>query len=127
MTLSKRNVRCVDNTIHYDTDLETHWWRTIDFVIRVGQAGIVLNTEKFYFARRIVDFAGFRVSDETTEPLPKYMDAIRDFPTPISTTDIRRWFHLENQVANYVNWHHANHFLAQGADSNGHQNLKEPS
>ena len=23
-------------------------------------------------------------------------------------------------------WHHSNHFSAQGADSNGHQNLKEP-
>ena len=24
-------------------------------------------------------------------------------------------------------WHHSNHFSAQGANSNGHQNLKEPS
>ena len=47
MTLSERNVRCVDNTIHYDTDLHTHWWRTIDFVIRVGQAGIVLNADNY--------------------------------------------------------------------------------
>ena len=92
----------MDDTIHYDTDLQTHWWRTTDFLIRVGQAGIVLNAEKFHFARRIVDFAGFRISDETIEPLPKYMDAIRDFPTPTSTTDIRSWFSLVNQVANYA-------------------------
>ena len=80
----ERKERCVDDTIHYDTDLQTHWWRTIDFLIRVGQAGtgIVLKAEKFHFARRIVDFAGFRISDETIESLPKYMDAIRDFPTP---------------------------------------------
>ena len=71
-------------------------------LIRVGQAGIVLNAEKFHFARRIVDFAGFRISDETIEPLPKYMDAIRDFPTPTSTTDVRSWFGLVNQVANYA-------------------------
>ena len=92
----------MDDTIHYDTDLQTHWWRTIDFLIRVDQAGIVLNAEKFHFARRIVDFAGFRISDETIEPLPKYMDAIRDFTTPTSTTDIRSWFGLVNQVANYA-------------------------
>ena len=98
----ERNKRCVDDTIHYDSDLQTHWWRTIDFLIRVGQAGIVLNAEKFHFARRIVDFAGFRISDETIETLPKYMDAIRDFPTPTSTTDIRSWFGLVNQVANCV-------------------------
>ena len=98
----ERKERCVDDTIHYDTDLQTHWWRTIDFLIRAGQAGIILNAEKFHFAQRIVDFAGFRISDETIEPLPKYMDAIRDFPTPTSTTDIRSWFGLVNQVANYA-------------------------
>ena len=30
------------------------------------------------------------------------MDAIRDFPTPTSTTDIRSWFGLVNQVAIYA-------------------------
>ena len=86
----------MDYTIHYVTDLQ----RTIDFLIRVGQAGIVLNADKFHFARRIVDFAAFRISDETIQPFPKNMDAIRDFPTPTSTTDIRSWFGLVNQVVN---------------------------
>ena len=98
----ERKERCVDDTIHYDTDLEQHWWRTIDFLTCLGQAGIVLNPEKFQFAQKTVDFAGFRVSDLTIEPLPKYLDAIRDFPTPSSTTDIRSWFGLVNQVANYA-------------------------
>ena len=30
------------------------------------------------------------------------VDAIRDFPSPISTTDIRSWFGLVNQVTNYA-------------------------
>lgn len=94
--------RCVDDTIHYDTDLEMHWWRTIQFLIRVGQSGIVLNPDKFRFARKTVDFAGFRISDTTIEPLPKYLDAIRDFPTPTCLTDIRSWFGLVNQVSNYA-------------------------
>ena len=98
----ERKERCVDDTIHYDSDLEQHWWRTIDFLTRVGQAGIVLNPDKFQFAERSVDFAGFRVSDSTIELLPKYLDAIRDFPSPTSTTDIRSWFGLVNQVANYA-------------------------
>jgi hypothetical protein len=98
----ERKERCIDDTIHHDTHLETHWWRTIDFLTQVGQAGIVLNPDKFQFAERTVDFAGFRVSDTTIEPLPKYLDAIRDFPTPTSTTDIRSWFGLVNQVSNYA-------------------------
>ena len=95
----ERKERCVDDTIHYDSDLEQHRWRTIDFLIRVGQAGIVLNPDKFQFAKRSIDFAGFGVSDSTIEPLPKYLDAITDFPSPTSTTDIRSWFGLVNQVA----------------------------
>ena len=97
----ERKERCVDDTIHYDSNLEDHWWRTIDFLTRVGQAGIVLNPDKFQFAEQTVDFAGFRISSSSIEPLPKYIDAIRDFPTPTSTTDVRSWFGLVNQVANY--------------------------
>ena len=97
-----RKERCVDDTIHYDSDLEEHWWRTIDLLTRLGQAGVVLNPDKFQFASKCVDFAGFRISDSTIEPLPKYLDAIRDFPSPTSTTDIRSWFGLVNQVANYA-------------------------
>ena len=32
----------------------------------------------------------------------KYLDAIRDFPAPKNITDIRSWFGLVNQVANYA-------------------------
>ena len=94
--------RCADDTVHYDEDLEEHWWRTIDFLTCVGQAGIVLNPDKFLFADKTVDFAGFRVSETTIEPLSKYIDAIKDLPTPVSTPDIRSWFGLVNQVTNYA-------------------------
>ena len=97
--------RCVDDTIHHDTNLEQHWRRTINLLTRVSQAGIVLNPHKFQLMGGSVDFAGFRVSDSSTEPLPKYLDAIREFPYPTSTTDIRSWFSLVNQVANYAQLH----------------------
>ena len=98
----KRKERCVDDTIHYDADLEEHWWRTIDLLSLLGRSGIVLNVDKFQFSQREVDFAGFRISKERIEPLPKFLDAISHFPTPTSTTNIRSWFGLVNQVANYA-------------------------
>ena len=97
----QRKERVVDDVCHHDTDLEEHWWRTIDYLILMGQSGVILNPDKFRFARRTVDFAGFRVSETSVEPLPKYLDAIRDFPTPTSVTDIRSWFGLVNQVSHY--------------------------
>ena len=98
----ERKERIVDDTLHYDTDLEDHWWRTIDLLSTLGKSGIVLNPKKFQFAQRNVQFAGFHIGEDTIDPLPKYFDAIRNFPTPTSTTDIRSWFRLVNQVTNYA-------------------------
>ena len=61
----------------------------------VGQAGVVLNPKKFQFASR-------DIADERIDPLPKFYSVIDNFPTPTSTTDIRSWFGLVNQVAIYA-------------------------
>ena len=72
-------------------------------VSRAGwRKGIVLNPDKFQFSQREVDFDGFRIKESEIEPLPKHLDAIRNFPTPSSITDIRSWFGLVNQVSHYA-------------------------
>jgi len=90
----ERKERVVDDTLYYDFDFFHHWWRTIDFLATTRKSGIVLNPSKFQFAERIVDFAGFRRID----PLSKYFNAIRNFPTPSSTTDIKNWFGLSTSL-----------------------------
>ena len=97
----ERKTKCVDDTALWDDDLEEHWWRMIDFLELAGKNGIVLNHEKFQFAQREIDFAGFRVTDTSIKPLDKYLRAIVDFPTPSKTTDIRAWFGLVNHVSHY--------------------------
>ena len=67
----------------------------------LGNAGVIINPTKFQFCEKTIDFAGFRISDSEIEPLPKYLDAIRHFPTPKNISDIRSWFGLVNQVSNY--------------------------
>ena len=98
----ERMERCIDDTLLHDTDLEMHWWRAMEFIQLCGKSGIVLNAEKLQFAEESVDFAGFRIADDSVEPLPKYLDAIRLFPTPANITDVRSWFGLVNQVAHYA-------------------------
>ena len=93
-----RKERFTDDTLFYDTDITSHWWCTIDLLITLRKGGVVLNLEKFQFGEKTVDLAGFRVSDNRINPLPKYFDAIQNFPTPQSTTDIRSWFGLVNLV-----------------------------
>ena len=97
-----RSERCVDDTLLHDADPEANWWRAIEFLNLCGNAGIVLNAEKFQFAEETVDFAGFRITEDSVEPLPKYLDAIREFPTPKTTTDMSSWFGLVNQVSHYA-------------------------
>ena len=55
----------------------------------LGEAGIILNPDKFQFASKVVEFAGFCITESDIEPLPKYPDAIRNFPTPKNISDIR--------------------------------------
>ena len=98
-----RMERCVDDCLLHDlnTEVEKHWWRAIEFVELCGKSGIVLNPEKLQFSEPTVDFAGFRISEDSVEPLPKYIEAIRNFPTPKNITDVRSWFGLVNQVSHY--------------------------
>ena len=104
LTHLTRLVRCVDDSLLHDGDdkLREHWWRVIEFLEVAGNAGVVLNPNKFQFAQKTVDFAGFRITANTVEPLPKYLDAIREYPTPANITDIRSLFGLVNQVSHYA-------------------------
>ena len=99
----QRMERCVDDSLLHDNEkqLEDHWWRVIDYIELCGNAGIVLNPEKFQFSQTTVNFAGFHLRKNSVEPLPKYLNAIRNFPVPKNITDIRSWFGLVNQVSHY--------------------------
>ncbi len=59
----------------------------------------MLNPEKCVFCESEVDFAGFTITENNVRPCQKYMQAIRDFSTPKSTTDVHSWFGLMNQVS----------------------------
>ena len=96
-----RKTKCVDDTLLWDRNLESHWWRMINFLELLGKNGIVLNENKFQFAQKDVEFAGFHITEKGIQPLDKFLKAIRDFPTPTRVTDIRSWFALVHQVAHY--------------------------
>ena len=99
-----RKTRCTDDTALWDEDedLELHWWRVLDYLQLMGENGIVLNKDKFQFCSKTIDFAGFRVTEKTVEPLPKYIESILNFPTPTKIADVRSWYGLVNQVAHYA-------------------------
>ena len=95
----ERYVRCIDDGLLYDNDIESAFWHTFDHIKLCSENGIVFNKEKFKFARDTVDFAGFEVTPSGHRPAQHTIQAIRDFPTPTSITDIKSWLGLVQYVA----------------------------
>ena len=98
-----RNTKIVDDTALWDDmeDIETHWWRMIDYLHLMGSEGVTLNPQKFQFAQRNIEFGGFSLTSNEVKPLPKYIESIKLFPRPSNIADIRAWFGLVNQVSHY--------------------------
>ena len=95
----ERYMRCIDDGLLYDNNIEESFWHTFDHLKHCADNGIVFNHEKFRFAREKVEFAGFEVTLDGYRPANRIIEAIIEFPTPKSVTDVRSWFGLVNQVA----------------------------
>ena len=95
----KRYVRCVDDGLLYDDDIETSFWHTFDHLKHCADNGIVFNRSKFKFAEENVDFAGFEMTMDGFKPSTKTIEGIKKFPTPTSITDVRAWFGLVGYVS----------------------------
>ena len=98
-----RKIKCVDDVLMWDNDIESSFFRTWEFLTLCANQGIVVSKNKFKFCRDDVEFAGLRLTNTGIAPSPKILSAISDFPTPTNLTDARSWFGLVNQVA----WAHA--------------------
>ena len=58
---------------------------------------ITLKPSKFQFAVDDADFGGLTVTPDSIKPQQKFLDSIRNFPTPKDITGARAWFGLVNQ------------------------------
>ncbi|MEL6803182.1 MAG: DDE-type integrase/transposase/recombinase, partial [Bacteroidota bacterium] len=94
-----RKVKCVDDTLLFDSSITEALFHTFDYLHKCASHGIVFNASKFQFCQRDVTFAGFKITPSGIKPSDSIIQAIRDFPTPTSTTDVRSWFGLTRQVA----------------------------
>lgn len=94
-----RKTRCIDDTILWDNSIESSFWHTMEYINNCSKNGIVFNPQKFHFAEKEVEFAGFLITEDGIKPTKKMTETIRNFPTPKNITDIRSWFGMVNQVA----------------------------
>jgi len=94
-----RAVRCVDDSLLWDNDIETAFWHMFDYLHLCACNGLVFTIKKFVFGREILEFAGFEVTLDGYRPPEKILASIRDFPKSKDITGVRAWFGLVNQVA----------------------------
>ncbi len=71
-----RYVRCIDDGLLWDDDIESSFWHTFDHIKRCADNGIVFNPEKFRFGRETVEFAGFEVTNDGYRPAPHLLSSI---------------------------------------------------
>ena len=83
----------------YDTDIESAFYHTWDYLVICAEKGIVLNPDKFQFCRDTINFAGLTITPTGISPSPTLLSAIQDFPTPKDITGARSWFGLVNQIS----------------------------
>ena len=82
-----------------DNGIASSFFQAVDWLDRCGHNGVVGNPTKFAFAKLETDFASFTVSPTTVGPCQSFIEAIKNFPVPKNTTDIRSLFGLINQVS----------------------------
>ena len=92
-------VKIVDDTLLYDKSIEQSFFHTWDYLVLLGNNGVVANVDKLKFCRQTVEFAGLLVTPNGIEPSPKILSAIQNFPTPTNITNARSWFGLVNQLS----------------------------
>ncbi len=83
----------MDDTLIWSEDIAQAFTDAANWLTLCGAN---VNPEKFVFAQDTVQFAGGLT---TVKPARKFTKAIAEFPIPTSTTDVRSWFGLVNQVA----------------------------
>ena len=90
---------CVDDSILWDQDIESNFFRVCNFIERCARAGCIFNPSKFQFGEEEVEFLGFRITQSGIKPTNKFIKKIMDFPAPTNLTDVRSWFGMINQVS----------------------------
>lgn len=69
---------------------------------RLHANGLVINVAKSQFAKTEVNFLGYVVSETGIRPLPERVKAVRDFPTPSTVRELRRFLALVNVYKRFI-------------------------
>ena len=94
--------KVVDDGLVYGSNYATHLQNVRDVLQRARKHGITLSAKKFTFAQERVQFCGYILNSTGWSMDPDKTRAITEFPQPLTRTDLRSFFGLVNQFAQFT-------------------------
>ena len=92
--------RVMEDILAFSETYEEH--KTLHKILQAAaEHQVSIGAKKLQFAQEMVKYAGYEVSGKGFRPDPDLTRAIRDFPVPTSTTDVRSFNGLCQQVGNF--------------------------
>lgn len=92
----------MDDILVFGGDFEQHNQRLNRVLEAIGDAGLTLNVQKCIFGAVSVSYLGHRVSFNGISPDPAKIDAVANFPTPETTTQLRAFLGLASYYRRFI-------------------------
>lgn len=91
-----------DDILVYSLSLVEHLSYLEEIFVVLGQNQFYLRRNKCLFARQSLQYLGHIVSAHGVGPDPSKLSAINEWPTPLSTTDLQRFFELAGFYRRFI-------------------------
>ena len=91
-----------DDIIVFGANDEEHDRRLESTLERLRDRGLTLNQDKCVFRARSLKFFGFVISEQGLAPDQSKIDAIRNAPTPTTTSEVRSFLGLVNYCGRFI-------------------------
>ena len=92
----------IDDIIIFSETWEEHQLILKEVFSRIRAAGLKVKREKCQFVQQSVKFLGHIVSARGTGPDPSKIEAVRDFATPSSLTDVRAFIGMASYYRRFI-------------------------
>ena len=92
----------LDDIIIWSSSLDEHRKNVSQVMAALRKAGLFCSPKKTSLCKSEVSFLGHVISSEGVRPDPEKLSAIRDWPQPTRTKDVRAFLGLVRYIANFL-------------------------
>ena len=86
----------LDDILVASTSKAEHTAHLLTLFERLSQHGLIINPAKCQFGLRTIDFLGHRINKDGAVPLPSKVEAVMNFPRPLSVKSLQEFLGMVN-------------------------------